>query len=148
MCYNGFTQKMLLAVGVMAVQEIAKAFGLKLVVLFGSYETEDFKPGVSDIDLAFLSHDILTESQYLSLINAFSRYFRYSKIDLVDLHKASGLLKYQIAAHGRLLYEEEEGCFFRYSLYCIRYYYDTAKFRQRRQAYFAQQLEEMANEQN
>lgn len=36
------------------------------------------------------------------------------------------------------LYEEEEGCFIRYSLYCIRCYYDTAKFRQRRQAYFAQ----------
>lgn len=148
MCYNGFTQKMLLAVGVMAVQEIAKAFGLKLVVLFGSYETEDFKPGVSDIDLAFLSHGVLTEAQYLSLINAFSRYFRYSKIDLVDLNKASGLLKYQIAAHGRLLYEEEEGFFIKYSLYCFRYYYDTAKFRQRRQAYLAQQLEEMTNDQN
>ena len=62
------------------MQEIAKAFGLKLVVLFGSYETEDFEAGVSDIDLAFLSHGVLTEAQYLSLINAFSGIFATAKL--------------------------------------------------------------------
>lgn len=134
--------------GVSLMQEIAKAFGLALVVLFGSYGTEQFRPGDSDIDLAFLSHEPFTGQQYLALLNALPRHFRYSKIDLVDLRQASGLLKYQVAAQGRLLYEEEEGYFLRYSLYCYRYYYDTAKSRQSKEAYFAQQLEELVHEQN
>ncbi|HHW08168.1 MAG TPA: nucleotidyltransferase domain-containing protein [Clostridia bacterium] len=148
MCYNGFSHTGITSGGGIIMQEIARQYGLKLIVLFGSYGTEHFKAGDSDIDLALLSHTPLTEQQYLALLAAFSRYFGYSKIDLVDLRKASGLLKYQIATQGRLLYEEQEGDFLRYSLYCFRYYYDTAKFRRERQAFLAQQLEELAHEQD
>lgn len=118
--------------------EIAEKFQLNLLILIGSYGTDDFRPGESDIDLAFLSDN--SRDQQLDLINELSRTFKYSKIDLIDLQKASGLLKYEVANKGRLLYEQSEGFFERYKLYCYRYYYDTQKFRQLKKEYFQEQL--------
>lgn len=130
------------------MQQLARQFELQLVVLLGSYNTEEFKAGESDIDIAFLSEKSLTTDEYLTLINDLSGHFRYSKIDLIDLRKASGLLKYEIATKGRLLYELKEGDFIKYGLYCLRYYYDTAKFRQGRKEYFNEQLEGLSHERN
>jgi hypothetical protein len=76
----------------------------------------------------------------MELLIELSRIFKYSKIDLIDLQKASGLLKYEIANKGRLLYEGTEGFYERYKLYCYRYYYDTSKFRRLKKEYFQEQL--------
>lgn len=118
--------------------DIAEKFLLKLIVVIGSYGTGDFKPGESDIDIAFLCEKDM--NQHMEMINELSRFFKYSKIDLIDLQKASGLLKYEVAYKGRLLYEQSEGFFERYKLYCYRYYYDTQKFRQLKKEYFQEQL--------
>ncbi|MBS4025542.1 MAG: nucleotidyltransferase domain-containing protein [Clostridia bacterium] len=120
--------------------DLAEKFQLSLLVLIGSYDTSEFRSGESDIDIAFISDDTKYASRQLELANDLCRIFKYSKIDLIDLQKASGLLKYEVATKGRLLYEQSEGFFERYKLYCYRYYYDTYKFRQGRKEYFQEQL--------
>ena len=130
------------------MQELAKRFQLNLLVLLGSYDTGNFRPGESDIDIAFLSDEIKDMGKKLELINELSRFFKYSKIDLIDLQKASGLLKYEVANKGRILFERSEGLFERYKLYCYRYYYDTYKFRQGKKEFFQEQLEVLLDEQN
>lgn len=111
------------------IQNMAGRFGIKLVVLIGSYQTEAFKQGESDVDVAVLFRSNLTPDRRLELLNELSRIFEYHKIDLIDLNRATGLLKYEVSTTGRAVYEESEGFFLRYSLYCLRYYYDTKKFR-------------------
>lgn len=69
-----------------------------------------------------------------------STFFQYGKLDLIDLKKASGLLKFEVADKGRPLFQKAEGFFERYRLYCLRYYYDTAKFRALKKKYLQEQL--------
>ncbi|MBU7005985.1 type VII toxin-antitoxin system MntA family adenylyltransferase antitoxin [Phosphitispora fastidiosa] len=130
------------------MQELAQRFQLNLLVLLGSYAAGDFRQGESDIDLAYLGDEIKGIERHLELINELSRIFEYSKIDLIDLQKASGLLKYEIAVKGRVLFERSEGLFERYKLYCYRYYYDTDKFRQGKKEFFREQLEGLLNGKN
>jgi predicted nucleotidyltransferase len=119
---------------------LAIKFKLRLIVILGSYGTESFQMGESDIDIAILAETSLTPRDYLEIVNNTSRLFGYSKIDLIDLSRASGLLKYELATKGRLLFERQIGEFERYRLYCLRYYYDTNKFRELRKKYFDDQL--------
>lgn len=127
-----------------SMEAIVKKYQLELLVLVGSYETQHFKKGESDIDLAYLGKKQLTVDQKLSLLEDLARHYRYGKIDVIDLQKASGLLKYQVATQGRLVYESFRGQFDRYYLYCLRYYYDTSKFRKLKQKYLAEQLGELS----
>ena len=48
-----------------------------------------------------------------------SALFQHGKIDLIDLEKAPGLLKYEVATRGRSLFNSEKGFFERYRLYCL-----------------------------
>jgi predicted nucleotidyltransferase len=122
------------------LEHLAVKYELDLLVLLGSYGTGHFDPGRSDIDIAFLSRNQLHQDDYLQLMGDLSAFFQYDKLDLIDLKRASGLLKYEIADKGRLLFHSKEGFFERYRLYCLRYYYDTAKFRALKKVYFQEQL--------
>lgn len=120
-------------------------YHLELLVFIGSYGTNEYIPRESDMDIAFLSNSPLNESQTLNLLNEVSSLIKCSNLDLINLTFASGLLKYKVAAAGRLIYEKKQGLFERYKLYCYRYYYDTKKFRQMRREYFEKKMEELAN---
>lgn len=131
-----------------AIRRLAGKYDLDLLVLLGSYGTEHFAPGRSDIDLAFLSRKRLQSDEHLQLIMELSALFQHGKIDLIDLEKASGLLKYEVATRGRSLFHSKKGFFERYRLYCLRYYYDTAKFRVLQKEYFHEQLRVLKDEQS
>lgn len=119
---------------------LAQKYNLDLLVLLGSYGTENFRPGDSDIDIAFLAASSLQDNRCMQFLTDLCLFFNCGKIDLIDLKKASGLLKFQVADKGRLLYESKTGFFKRYSLYCLRYYYDTKKFRVLKKEYFQEKL--------
>lgn len=119
---------------------LAQKYNLDLLVLLGSYGTNDFKTGESDIDIAFLAGTALQGNRCIQFLNDLSIIFQYGKIDVIDLKKASGLIKHEIAKKGRVLYESKTGLFKRYSLYCLRYYYDTKKFRKLKKEYFQEKL--------
>ncbi len=122
------------------LEEIAREYELKLLILLGSYDTPFFQEKESDIDLAFLSSKKMSVDEKLRLLQDLSSFFQHEKIDLIDLTRASGLMKYEVATKGRLLFESNEDFFKKYTLYCLRYYYDTKKFRQLKKEQFKDQL--------
>ncbi len=122
------------------LNRLAGKYELELLVLLESFGTISFEPGKSDIDLAYLSRKKLQVNEYLQLFKDFSLFFEYDKLDLIDLRHASGLLKFEVADKGRLIFQSELGFFERYRLYCLRYYYDTLKFRKLKKNIFREQL--------
>jgi len=99
--------------------------GIKLVLLFGSVVSGKVHKQ-SDIDLAFLFDkpvDILT------LTNKVIRLLRTDNVDVVDLKRASPLLKFSVAENGRLLYEKSPGIFAEFYSLAFRMYVDTKKLR-------------------
>lgn len=105
------------------IEEIIDKYKLRLVVYFGSYKTEYYRSD-SDIDIAYLSVTLLSRVEKMNLLHDLILAHRKSEIDLVDLRTAEPVLRYEIATKGRLLYEEEEGLFDRYSLYYTKRFYE------------------------
>ncbi|MFH0933132.1 MAG: nucleotidyltransferase domain-containing protein [Nitrospirota bacterium] len=104
---------------------IFKDEGLKLALLFGSAVLGKVH-NQSDIDLAFLFD---RPADILSLTNSVIRLLHADNIDVVDLRRASPLLKFSVAKNGRLLYERQPGLFNEFYSLAFRMYVDTKKLR-------------------
>ncbi len=126
---------------------IITKYNITLLVYFGSYaRKEDFNPLTSDIDMAYISDDNLSSSQVYGLLTDLIILHRKSEMDLVNLKTASGLLKYEIANDGIILYEKEIGYFANLQPYLYKSYYETKKFRQIKNDIFQKKLaEELKN---
>lgn len=105
------------------VDNIAQRYGLKLLVYFGSYQTEFYRPD-SDIDIAYLTDKPLTIEERLGLHRDLMLAHRKSEIDLVDLQTAEPILRYEIARGGRVLFEKESGLFDRYARFYVKRIYE------------------------
>lgn len=106
-----------------SIDEIACSYKIDFLVYFGSYQTKYYN-SESDIDIAFLSSELLDNDKRVNLLEELILYHRKSEIDLVDLRTAEPVLRYEIAKNGRVLYEKEEGLFEKYSLFYIKRYYE------------------------
>lgn len=102
--------------------------GLRLVLLFGSVATGGMHRR-SDIDLAFLFD---TPADVLALTNAVVRLLGTDAVDVVDLRRASPLLKFSAVKHGKVLYEKTPGIFPAFYSLAFRMYDDTKKLRDAR----------------
>jgi len=100
--------------------------GLQLVLLFGSSVSKGSYTQRSDIDLAF-SFD--QPADLLALTNTVIRLLRTDNVDVVDLKRASPLLKFSAAKNGNLLYERSPGLFIDFYSLAFRTYVDTKKLR-------------------
>ena len=109
-----------------ALSPLFRDEGLRLVLLFGSIATGSVHRR-SDIDLAFLFD---TPADVLALTNAVVRLLGTDNIDVVDLRRASPLLKYSAARHGKVLYEKTPGDFPVFYSLAFRMYDDTRKLRE------------------
>jgi predicted nucleotidyltransferase len=98
---------------------------LQLVILFGSAAAGGTHKK-SDIDLAFLFDGPV---DILALTNRVIRLLHTDHLDVVDLKRASPLLKFMAAKHGALLYEKTEGVFNCFYSLAFRRYVDTRKLR-------------------
>ncbi len=104
---------------------LLKEENLQLVLLFGSAASGKMHKQ-SDIDLAFLFDgpvDILT------LTNKVIRLLHNDTIDVIDLRRASPLLKFAVVRGGVLIYEREAGMFSKFYSLAFRMYIDTKKLR-------------------
>ncbi|VAX27637.1 hypothetical protein MNBD_NITROSPIRAE03-1198 [hydrothermal vent metagenome] len=99
--------------------------GINLVLLFGSAVSGKVHKQ-SDIDLAFLFDKPV---DILALTNKVIRLLRTDNVDVVDLKRASPLLKFSVARNGRLLYEKSPGIFAGFYSLAFRMYVDTKKLR-------------------
>lgn len=101
---------------------------LRFIVLFGS-QAKGKVHMKSDIDIGFLFD---APSDVLKLTNTVNRLLLKDNVDVVDLGKASPLLRYAAAKNGVLLYEREPGLFTRFFSLSYRMYVDTKKLREAR----------------
>ena len=107
------------------IQGLAEKHGLDSVVLFGSQATGRTH-SKSDIDIAVLSRRPINRSRIaMDLDEIFER----DDVEVVDLSEASPTLMRSVVGDGKLLYENELGTFFRWKLYAIKIWMETAWLR-------------------
>ena len=128
------------------LEAMAGEFGLRLVILFGSYAKAHPRPD-SDADVAVLvSGKRLAECpDRASLEMALSERLGEAVlagegVDMVILNGASSLLLYEVARYGRALYEAEPSEFLRFQSYASRRYDDDQRFFRMRARYLEERL--------
>jgi len=98
---------------------------LRLVILFGSAASGKTHRN-SDIDIAFLFEKSV---DILELTNTVIRLLHNDNVDVIDLRRASPLLKFSVVKKGKLLFEKTPGEFNEFCSLAFRMYVDTQKLR-------------------
>lgn len=111
---------------------------LQMVILFGSQAVGEARHE-SDIDLAFLGGGPL---DLVSLTAEVIRLLKQSRVDLVDLRRASPLLMMEVVRKGTLLYERSPGVYLCFCSLAVRRYIDTKKLRDARETAIKRFLEQ------
>ena len=93
-----------------------------LFVLFGSRAREDARPD-SDWDVAFAATSAVNA---LALRLTFVDLLGTDRVDLVDVKRASALLRYRVARDGVLLFEREPGRFAGFWMESVQFWCDVA----------------------
>jgi predicted nucleotidyltransferase len=99
----------------------ARQRGLTLLVLFGSRARGD-AAAHADWDFGFLAD---SSADPLAVMAALAETVGSERLDLVDLLRASGLLRYRAARDGVLVYEARPGIFDRFRFEAARFWYDA-----------------------
>ena len=99
----------------------ARQRGLTLLVLFGSRARGE-AAAHADWDFGFLADGSLDP---LAIMAALGEAVGSERLDLVDLARASGLLRYRAARDGMLVYEARPGIFDRFRFEAARFWYDA-----------------------
>ncbi len=120
--------------------------GVLLAYLFGSLAQEDEKlsrprpPG--DVDLAILTK----EGPAYDLFEAIADVLGTDRLDLVDLRKASPVLRFEILRSGRPIYISDEDLRERYEMETIHLFRDTEPMRRRQREALKERMEAMCSE--
>lgn len=105
----------------------ASAAGLRLLILFGSHARGDAHTR-SDWDFGFIASPAFDVAALLAgLVEALDA----DAIDLVDLERASGLLRYRVARDGYTVFEEESRLGERFRLEAVHFWCDAAPILER-----------------
>ena len=96
--------------------------GLDLLILFGSRAQPGPRPG-ADWDFGYLADET---ADVPALLAALVEALQDNRVDLVDLRRASGLLRYRAARDGRLVHESAADLFDHYRLEAARFWCDNA----------------------
>ena len=96
--------------------------GLDLLVLFGSRARGDFR---ADSDWDF-GYQAVPDFDPLALAADLGRVLATDRIDLADLRRAGGLLRYRAARDGRVVLETRPGLFEDFWLAAVGFWCDAA----------------------
>ena len=105
-----------------SIAELARRHpALDILVLFGSRARGDAVAG-SDWDFGFLgSPELDRDGLFVDLVTACGT----DRVDLVDLDRGGGLVRYRACRDGSLLYEKAPGAFQRFWLEAVRFWCDA-----------------------
>ena len=98
------------------------ARGLDLLILYGSRARGGARGG-ADWDFGYLADET---ADLPALLAALVEVLQDDRVDLVDLRRASGLLRYRVARDGRLVHESAADLFDSYRLEAVRFWCDNA----------------------
>ncbi|MDI3548719.1 MAG: uncharacterized protein PWR10_2371 [Halanaerobiales bacterium] len=118
--------------------QIIDKYSIELLLLFGSY-ADNTSHQNSDLDLGYMSKEILTREKELDLLTELMQFYQKGDIDLVDLKKATPALKVEIANRGKLLYGRED-VLLNFQLYAAARYADTCFLRREREKYLKERV--------
>ena len=77
----------------------------ELLIIFGSFITDDFRPGSSDIDIGFLSAETISDVQRWNIQEKLASKLDCD-IDLVDMRTCNDVLKIQIVHYGKIIFQQ------------------------------------------
>ena len=95
---------------------------LRLLVLFGSRARGDAQEG-ADWDFGFLGDPAFDADALLGELMAA---LQADRVDLVDLGRAGGQVRFRVARDGRLVYERSPGEFQRFWFEAVSFWCDVA----------------------
>lgn len=95
--------------------------GLRVLMLFGSRARGNAHDR-SDWDFAYLAGEHL---DHAALLAALVEAVGCDRVDLVDLERASGLLRFRAARDGRLIHEADPGAADRFRVEAARFWHDV-----------------------
>lgn len=110
------------------IKNIAKSYGLKLVLLFGSQVSQSFLNKESDFDVAYLPEKKIDFQSEYYLNYEFTKVFKSDRVDTVNLKKAAPLLFYAIFQNCQILYEKESLLFPTWRAYAFKRYIESKPF--------------------
>jgi predicted nucleotidyltransferase len=91
-----------------------------VIYLFGSAVRAELKPD-SDIDLAFLGDENIDNYEVFMVAQELAEVLG-REVDLIDLRKASTVMKIQIVCKGRVLYEKDGNRRIRFEITALKDY--------------------------
>src|SRR4051812_12303401 len=94
--------------------------GLELLVLFGSRARGD-SHSRSDWDFGYLATREFDPADFLARLVLL---LRIDRIDLVDLNRTNGILRFRVAAEGQTLFESRPGTFDDFWLEVVPFWWD------------------------
>lgn len=121
------------------IAAMAEKYHLSLVLLFGS-RAAGKTHRQSDVDIAYFSQEPLPLAEESKLVIDLMQIFRTNAVDLVSLHNASPLLRYEIARSGKMLYEQEHGLFDLFFIHALRHYEEVKPLFQLRSEYLDKRM--------
>ncbi len=123
------------------IAELAKKYGLTLVVLFGSQATGQTHKE-SDVDVAYMSEKKLSFDDEALLNFNMTEIFHNDKVSLVNMKTASPLLLKQVVTDAVVLYERTPHLFIEMFLYALRVYEEARPIFELRDAYLERRISE------
>lgn len=115
------------------LEKLCQKYSIQLLILHGSYATGN-AANKSDIDIGILGGEKFDSGSKIDILEDFSEVFG-DKFDPVFLNGAEPLISYQVAIHGKPIYEETQGLFQRFRIQAVAKYMDTKKFRDMEKLY-------------
>lgn len=107
------------------IQAIAKNYGLKLALLFGS-QVSQHTHKESDFDVAYLSSKELDFKDEYHLNYEFTKVFSSEHVDTLDLKKAPPLLMQQIFQNHQVLFCSDSKAYHLYKIYSYKRFVEAA----------------------
>jgi predicted nucleotidyltransferase len=112
-----------------SLADVCSRLGLRMLVLFGSHAPGGLAPHpASDVDLAFLSARDASPLPAPLVLDRLAQLFAGREIDVVDLHGADPLFRWEVMECGLLLYGDVFD-FLEFRAYAYRDYVDSADLR-------------------
>ena len=108
------------------IEEVARKYSLKFILLHGSYATDKMKIG-SDLDIALLGEKLIEFEELLAIYSDLAEIFGdnpHRELDVKSLHKADPFFCYQVAKDSQLLYGDRTD-FNEFKAYAFSNYFDS-----------------------
>lgn len=123
------------------IAALCKKHRVILMILHGS-QARGHANRQSDVDIGILTAAKIESEQYPELLNDFSEVFG-DQFDPVILNGAEPLITYQVAIHGKPLFEERKGVFASFQVQAVSRYQDSRKFRELEKIYIKRAIAEV-----